>query len=48
LGERERQSSEHHKVSVTPNAFKAAHPQEREAVVVLQAAEFALAAERPR
>jgi hypothetical protein len=37
--ERLREASQHRQVSVKPDALKAAHPKQREAVVVLQVAE---------
>lgn len=42
LTERLREPSENHKISVKAHALDAAHSEEREAVVVLQAAELAL------
>lgn len=40
--ERERQPSEHHKVSVKPDALDATDAEERKAVIVLQPSELAL------
>jgi hypothetical protein len=51
-GDRFGEASEHHKISVEADALDTAHPEEREAVVVLQPAELALdgkaASNRPR